>query len=154
MATIIAGSPVYGEDFTPTVFDQDWTEQLNLTNTSFAAGTPEVSVNFTAPTSGKAFVMLGGGVRNNAATNERIILTYEIYQDSTFGSRFQAANQDLGIKSCGIAAAQEYTYRGNFSLATGLTPGALYVFRVVQACVNGAGTADIASRDIAVIAVP
>lgn len=154
MPTVVSGSPVYGADFPPSQYDQDWTSQLNITSTTHVVGTPEVGVNYTAPTSGKAFVMIGAGIRNNAATNERAIVTYRIFRDSSKGAVVQAANSDVGIKSCGIAASQEYTYRGNFSLVTDLTPGVNYYFQVVHLSVNGAGTVDIASRDIAVIPVP
>lgn len=154
MATITPGSQVYGRDFPPSQYDQEWTTIANITATTFTAGSPEVGVGYTAPTSGKAFVSIGAGIRNNAATNERAEVTYEVFEDTSDGLIFQAANADLGVKSCGIAQSQEYRYVGNMSLVTGLTPGRQYYFRVVHRSINGAGTADIASRSILVIPVP
>lgn len=154
MPELFAGATVYGKDFPPSQSDQDWTVQLNITTTSYVTGTPEVGVNFTAPTSGKALVCIGAGIRNNAATTERAIVTYRVFEDSSAGSVFTSESAYRGITSCGIQVAQEYTYHGNFSLETGLTPGRNYYFQVLHRSLNGAGTADIASRDICVIPVP
>lgn len=154
MATFIDGSQVYGRDFPPSQYDQDWTVIANVTSTAYAAGTPEVAVAYTAPTSGKAFVSIGSGIRNNAATAERAEVSYEVYEDSQDGELFQAANADVGIKSCGIAQSQEFRYVGNMSLVTSLTPGKQYYFRMVHRSILGNGTVDIASRSIMVIPVP
>ena len=129
MAEFVSGSQVYGVDFPPSQYDQDWTTQANITTTSYVAGNPEVGVSITAPTSGKVMVAIGAGVRNNAnpATDERVVVTYEVL---------------------------EYTYQGNFSLETGLTPGRQYFFRVKHRSIDGEGVADIASRNITVWPVP
>lgn len=154
MATFITGSQVYGRDFPPSQYDQDWTVIANVTTTSFVAGTPVVAVAYTAPTSGKAFVSIGCGIRNNAATNERAEVSYRVYEDSDQGLLFQDTGADVGVKSCGIAQSQEFRYVGHQSLVTDLTPGRQYYFQVVHRSLNGAGTADIASRSIMVIPVP
>lgn len=154
MAEIVSGSQVYGADFPPGQYDQDWTTQLNVTSTSYITGNPEVAVSITAPTSGKVMVVVGAGVRNNAATDERIIVTYEVLEEGSQGPVFTSESAYRGITSCGIQASQEYTYQGNFSLETGLTPGRQYFFRVKHRSINGAGTGDIASRDITVWPVP
>ena len=123
MAEIVSGSQVYGADFPPSQYDQDWTTQLNVTSTSYITGNPEVAISITAPTSGKVMVAVGAGVRNNAATDERIIVTYEVLEEGSQGPVFTSESAYRGITSCGIQASQEYTYQGNFSLETGLTPG-------------------------------
>jgi hypothetical protein len=56
-----AGQPIRAADFPPAVWAQDITTISNPTNTSYAAGSPEVSVTFTAPTSGRALIIVGGG---------------------------------------------------------------------------------------------
>lgn len=154
MADIVSGSQVYGADFPPSQYDQDWTTQLNVSSTSYISGNPEVAVSVTAPTSGKVMVCVGAGVRNNAATDERIIVTYEVLEEGSNGPVFTSESAYRGITSCGIQASQEYTYQANFSLETGLTPGRQYYFRVRHRSINGASTGDIASRDISVWPVP
>lgn len=156
MAEFVSGSQVYGVDWPPSQYDQDWTVQANITTTTYVAGNPEVGVSITAPTSGKVMVAIGAGVRNNAnpATDERVIVTYEVLEDGANGPVFTSESAYRGITSCGIVAIQEYTYQGNFSLETGLTPGRQYFFRVKHRSIDGEGVADIASRDITVWPVP
>lgn len=154
MPTLPPGSNVYGLDFPPTQYDQDRTDIINVTSTSFIAGSPEVAVTVTAPTSGKLFVCIGCGLRNNAATTESVFVSFQVFEDSSDGALYQAANRYQGVQSCGIAASQEYQYHGNMALVTGLEPGRSYYFQVVHMCQNGAGTGDISSRSIAVIPVP
>lgn len=154
MAKVVAGSPVYGNDFPPSQADQDWTTISNITTTSYVSGTPEVAVNITAPTSGKVLVCLGAGVRNNAATTERVVVTYRVLEDDSNGPVFTSESAYRGIISCGIPASQEFTYLGNFSLETNLTPGRNYYIQVRHRTTAGAGTGDIASRDLLVIPVP
>lgn len=148
------GTFVYGVDFPPSGYDQEWTSILNITATTATVGSPEVGVSMVAPSSGKAFVSVSAGIRNNAATNERAVVTYRILEDDSNGAEVQAADDLLGVKSCGIAQSQEYQYHGNSSLVTGLTPGRLYYFQVVHRSLNGAGTADISARNILVFPVP
>lgn len=154
MAKVVAGSPVYGNDFPPSQADQDWTTIANISTTSYVTGTPEVGVNITAPTSGKVLVCLGAGVRNNAATTERVVVSYRVLEDDTNGPVFTAESAYRGIVSSGVQASQEFTYLGNFSLETGLTPGRNYYIQVRHRTTLGNGTGDIASRDIVVIPVP
>lgn len=154
MPDLPAGSGVYGADFPPARYDQDWTTISNITTTSYISGTQKVAVNVTAPTSGRLLVCIGAGVRNNAATNERVIVTYRVLEDSANGAVFTAESAYRGITSCGIATSQAFTYLGGFSLESGLTPGRNYYIETRYRSINGAGTADISSRDILVIPVP
>lgn len=154
MATLPPGSNVYGMDFPPSQYDQDWSVLENVSTTTYTAGSPEVAVTVTAPSSGKLFVTIGCGIRNDAATAESGYVTYQVFEDTVNGALYQAANDDFGVRSCGIAQSQEYQYHGNFSLVTGLTPGRSYYFQVVHKTALGNGTVDIAARDILVIPVP
>ena len=154
MATLPTGSNVYGLDFPPSQYDQDWSPISNITETAYTVGVPEVAVSVTAPSSGKLFVCIGSGTRNNAATAESVYVTFQIFEDSPNGALYQAANGDEGTRSTGIAASQEFQYHGNMALVTGLTPGRSYYFQVVHKTATGAGTADIASRSILVTPVP
>lgn len=152
--TLPAGSNVYGVDFPSSQYDYDWTPITNVTSTTYITGAVEVAVTVTAPTSGKLFVCMGCGIRNNAATAERAIVSYRIFEDSPDGALISAGIDDRGVKSCGIAQSQEYQYHGNMDLVTGLEPGKSYYFQMVHLSLLGAGTVDIASRNILVIPVP
>jgi hypothetical protein len=154
VSTLPSGSNVYGLDFPPSQYDQDWTLITNIATTTYVAGAPEVAVTVTAPSSGKVFVCIGCGIRNDAATAESGYVSYQIFEDSADGALYQAANDDYGVRSSGIAAAQEFTYHGNMSLITGLSPGRSYYFQVVHKTALGNSTADIASRSILVTPVP
>lgn len=150
----MAGGDVYGVDFPPSQFDQDWTPISNITDTSYVAGTPEVAVSVTAPTSGRLFTCVGGGFRNNAATSEQVFITFQVFEDSPSGALFLAASNSRGIRSCGIASSQEFQHHGNMDLVTGLEPGRSYYFQVVHKASSSAGTGDISSRNILVVPVP
>lgn len=154
MTTLPTGSNVYGLDFPPSQYDQDWTLISNIAETTYTVGTPEVAVSATAPTSGKLFVCIGGGTRNNAATAESAYISFQVFEDSADGALYSAANDDYGTRSTGIAASQEFQYHGNMALITGLEPGRSYYFQVVHKSALGNSTADIASRNILVIPVP
>lgn len=154
MAAVAAGSNVYGLDFPPSQYDQDWTLISNIAETAYTVGVPEVAVSATAPSSGKLFVCIGCGIRNNAATAESAFVTFQIFEDNASGALYQAADGDQGVRSSGIAASQEFQYHGNMALITGLTPGRSYYFQVVHKSALGNSTADIASRNILVTPVP
>lgn len=150
------GNSVYGVDFPPSVYDQDWTTIANLTSTSYVAsqsGVPEVGVAFTAPSSGRALIIIGGGYRNNAATSDRAVITYRIYEDSASGNQTVLAQFDNGTVSCGTAASQEYQYACTYDLLEDLTPGRQYYAQIAYRTTGGT-TVDIASRDIMVIPMP
>ena len=154
MPNLPSGGGVYGLDFPPSGYDQDWSAILNITTTDYVVGTPEVAVSITAPTSGRILVAVGAGIRNNAATAERAIVTYRIFEDSANGALFQDATDIRGVKSCGIAASQEYQYHGSIDLVDDLVPGVGYYVQVVHRCLDGGGTADISGRNLSVIPVP
>lgn len=148
------GGDIYGADYPPSQYDQDWTPINDITATTYTVGLPEVAVSVTAPTSGRVLVCMGCGIRNNAATAESAYVTYQIFEDSPSGALFSASNDDRGVRSCGIAQSQEFQYHGNDDLITGLSPGRSYYFQMTHKSALGNGTVDIASRNILVIPVP
>lgn len=148
------GGDVYGVDYPPSQYDQDWTPISNITTTVYEVGVPEVAVSVTAPTSGRLFVCMGCGIRNNAATAESAYVSYQIFEDSPDGVLFSASNDDRGVRSSGIASSQEFQYHGNNALIEGLSPGRSYYFQMTHKSALGNGTADIASRNLLVIPVP
>lgn len=154
MPALSSGSSVYGRDFPPSQFDQDWTTQANLTNQSYSAGSPLVAVTQVAPSSGKVFVCIGAGTRLDTATTEVVEVTYSVYEDSADGVLVQSAYDQYGVKSAGLSSVTQFHYQGNFSLLTGLTPGKAYYFQVIYRTVIGAGAGNISSRNIMTIPVP
>lgn len=152
MPEIVSGSQVYGRDMPPSVSDQDWSTIANITTTSYVTGSPEVGVNFMAPTSGRVLTAIGCGIRNNSAANaDRGIVTYIVYEDSSDGDIVEAASAFNGVTSNGTALAEEFHYVGGFNMIQNLTPGRNYYLQVVHRVTIGSGTVDIASRDVTVI---
>lgn len=155
MPDLVAGSRVYGMDFPPSAYDQDWTSQLNVTSTAYISGTPSVAVNITAPSSGRVLVCVGAGIRNNSdpANGDTVIVTYRILEDHSLGPVFTAESAYRGTTTVGTSI-EEYRYSGNYALEDDLTPGRNYYIQVRHRSTGGVGTVDIASRNILVIPVP
>ena len=99
-----AGTRVKALDFPRAQQVYDLTSQLNLTNTSYAVGTPEVAVRFLAPSSGRVSVAVSAGVRNNTAANEdRVYVAFRVLSgDPNDGNLFQTEEAKLGLSiGCG-----------------------------------------------------
>lgn len=151
--TIKAGDLV--RTLPPTSFFHDDTILTNLTNTSYAAGSPEIGVFFVAPPSGKIRLTIGGGFRDNGASLDRIFLSPQLFQDSADGTEVLAPSVTLrGYLS--LSNNTEFQYGCRVSLIENLTPGQLYYLRTMHLATPGTDpdTADIASRDIIVIPLP
>ncbi|MGW6502978.1 hypothetical protein [Nonomuraea angiospora] len=140
----------------PTAFFHDDTVLANLTNTSYAAGTPEIGVFFVAPPSGKVRLTIGGGFRDNGATvRDRIFLSPQLFRDSSSGTEVLAPSVTLrGYLS--VADDTEFQYGSRISLIENLTPGQLYYIRCMHLTSGGTthDSADIAARDLIVIPLP
>jgi hypothetical protein len=150
MVAVLAGQRVMPTPVTVQAFDN--TTNANLSNTAYAAGTPETGVTFVAPMSGNVIVTISGGVRNNAANADRVFLAPQIYLGtSSVGTQFLApAVAQYGCGSGGGYTTDDYQYVCRTSLVTGLTQGATYYIRVMHATASGSGTADIAAREVTV----
>ncbi|MET8864682.1 hypothetical protein ABZW11_17230 [Nonomuraea sp. NPDC004580] len=137
----------------PASFVHDDTSIFNLTNSSYEAGTPEVGVYFVAPPSGTVRLTLGGGFRDNTAT-DRIFLAPELFEENSDGERILAPS----VTARGYLSMKEDTqpqYGCRVSLITGLTAGQLYYLRTMHLASPGSGAqADIAARDLIVIPMP
>lgn len=151
MPDLIPGGSVYGRDTPPSVNDQDWSPITNVTSTTFIVGTPEVGVNFVAPTSGRVLICIGAGIQNNAATLEQGAVSYALFEKSADGPLLFAADARNGVQSNGVAISGSFQYMGGFSMEEALTPGVNYYAQVRHRCILGNGTIDISSRDITVI---
>ena len=148
--------PLTGERVSPTpvtvaIFDN--TSNLNLTNTTYAAGAPEVGVTFVAPPTGRVLITVGGGVRNNAANSDRVFLAPEVFEgsDATTGSQVLAPSvAPYGCGSGGGFATDDFRYLCRTVMLEDLTPGGTHYVRIVHETSAGSGTADISAREITV----
>lgn len=139
----------------PTAQATDDTTLANLTNTSYASGTPELGVFFVAPPSGRVRLTLGGGFRDNGALPDRIFLAPQLFRESSSGTEILAPSVTFrGYLS--VAADTEFQYGSRVSMIESLIPGQLYYVRAMFLTNPGTDpdTADIAGRDIIVIPVP
>ncbi len=149
-----AGQPVRAADWPAVAWASDSTSIANPSNNTYIAGTPTVSVTFTAPTSGRVLLIVGGGVGNSAGAN-RIFLSPEVrLTDSSGAVVLTPSVTNRGFSSDNVAVGHHYGSRE--SVLEGLTPGQTYFARVMYTVTSDGGTnpADIEHRDIGVVALP
>lgn len=150
-----AGREVLALDYPPAVWAQSATAITNPSNSSYINGTPEVSVTFVAPTSGRVLLIVGGGLGQGAG-GDRIFLSAEVRLTNAAG----ALVLSTGVTSRGFgsdSAAAAFHYGSRESVLEGLTPGAVHyavVKYVVATADAGASTQDIACREIIVAPLP
>lgn len=150
-----SGVPVRALDFPRAHQSFSQESQLNMTDTSYVNGTPEIAVRFIAPTSGRVLVVCGGGVRNNTTANEdRIFLSFRIFEgDPNDNDLIQTEEVKYG-RSNTAAGNDDYQYGGHGTMVGGLTPGTFYYAQFRHRTALGSGTADIAFRSLLVIPIP
>jgi hypothetical protein len=155
LGSSFAGRPVRAIDYPPAKWSQDATAINNPTSASYITGSPEVSVTFIAPTSGRVLLVVGGGL-GNAAAGDRIFLSPEVRLTNSSGALVlspSVTNRGFGSDSCSAG----FHYGSRESVLEGLTPGTLYYAVVKYAVATsdaGASTQDIACRDITVAPLP
>lgn len=154
MPNIAAGSPVSALDFPPTVAVTDNTSISNQNSMTYSQGSPEVGAQFVAPTTGRVVITVGAGVRNNAATSDRIFVTVQVFSGSNAtGTQVLAPSVTFyGVASAVGATTADFQYLSRSQLLDGLTPGQTYYARVMHACsaAPGTGTVDLNSRTLMV----
>ncbi|MEU8199300.1 hypothetical protein AB0C10_36500 [Microbispora amethystogenes] len=139
-----------------TAFYHDDTSLVQLSNTGYDTGSPEVGVFFIAPPSGRVRVTIGGGLRDNgAAPFDRVFLSPQLFLDNSSGS-VVINPADVLYDLSTAKENNEFQYGSRVVLVQGLAPGNQYYLRVMHSTSPGTDpdTADIASRDIIVIPVP
>lgn len=151
-----AGRLVKGSDFPVAVWAQDLTQINNPTTATYITGTPEVSVTFRGPTSGRVLLIVGGGLGNNAlAGADRVFLSPQVRETNSSGTIVLAPSvtvRGYGADNQSLA----FHYGSRESVLEGLTPGQLY-YAVVQYAVAadaGASSGDIGAREIVVVSLP
>jgi hypothetical protein len=134
----------------PAVKAEDFTNNNNITSTTWVVGSPEVGVTFTAPSSGRVCVCLHALATQQAA-GDRVFVEYRIYLGtSTSGTLFQTNDSFNGISSSGSTSGTSEFSKGHMSLVEGLTPGSTY-YAVIGHLIEGAGTtSDVNGRRIIV----
>ncbi|GAA4924607.1 hypothetical protein GCM10023334_029420 [Nonomuraea thailandensis] len=155
LGSSFAGRPVRALDYPPATWAQDTTQINNPTNPGYIAGTPAVELTFTAPTSGRVLLIVGGGLGNGAA-GDRIFLSPEVRETNSSGAVVLTPSVTSRGFGSDIAAAA-FAYGSRESVLDGLTPGQLYYARVMYAVQTGdpgGSTQDIAARDITVVPIP
>lgn len=149
-----AGRPVRAIDWPAVAWASDSTTISNPTNNTYIAGSPSVSVTFTAPTSGRVLLIVGGGLGNSSGAN-RIFLSPEVRVGSASGAVVLTPSvTNRGFSSDNVAVGFHYGSRE--SVLEGLTPGTVYFARVMYTVTSdgGTNTGDIEHRDIGVVALP
>lgn len=146
----------YVRSLPPTETANDETYQIELTNTAYAPGTPEIGTTFLAPPSGRVRITVGGGLSDNGGSaRDRIILTVQLWTVNTDGSEvIQPVEAPRALISCANNSLPAYGC--TVSMAEGLTPGQLYYIRLMHATSAGTDpdTADITYRSVIVIPMP
>ncbi|UBU11597.1 hypothetical protein [Nonomuraea gerenzanensis] len=146
MPNISDGELVRGVDFPRTVQAQDDTIQNGTASTAYVAGSPEVGVYFTAPTSGRVLITVGGGSRD-ATNDNRAFLASQVFVRDSSGTEVLAPS----VESYGWSAPgsnSDYVFGSRVSLLTGLTPGQVYYARVMMS--PEGTTVQVKAREIVV----
>lgn len=145
-----AGSEITALDMPPAVEVQDFTAIDNATNTTYQPGTPVAGVTFTAPSSGRVLLIIGGGLGNGVGN--RVLLSPQVFQGtSAAGTEILAPGVPTrGFSSYGNATGTHYGTRE--TLLEGLTPGQNYYARVMHKIINdGLGNnSDIKGRQLTI----
>ena len=153
MPDLLVGAVIDEDDFPTSQWDHDDTELLNLANTSYADGSPTVDVTFTAPTTGRVILIVGGGFRSAAASANRAFLSPFVWEGTSPTGTLVldgSTATNLGVHGVGgISHASKYAHLSRRSLLTGLTPGATHFARL-RVAVSGGGDADVRFREIGV----
>jgi hypothetical protein len=126
------GTPVHAEtssDYTTTTV---WP--------TYAAG-PVVGVAFVAPPSGRVYIEIAGNI-SSSQNGRKGVLSYEVRTGSTVGSGsiVLAASDDRAVQNSNAVTSGGFSFiaASKRRMLTGLTPGASYNIRCMQAHVLGA----------------
>lgn len=153
MTDVTVGSKIRAAEFPPTVWSADNTDFNNVTQTTFQNGTPEVSVTFIAPPSGRVLVINGGGARNNTGADQ-IFMDSEIRVTNSAGAVVRAASvTGEGTWSCADETLG-VEYKSRAYVQEGLTPGQQYFARLQYRASTGGTSADVGARSIIVQPIP
>lgn len=150
MPSLLAGTQIKALDFPASQYDDEDTLQSGVSSTSYTAPTNACSVTFTAPTSGRVKLIVGGAFRDTSGDDQGFI-TAEIRETDVSGSIVLSSS---AYRNGYISEpeASDYLYHSRITLVEGLTPGQTYFARIMIK-VDG-GAADLRLKNLAVIPVP
>lgn len=155
MAEIQAGDLIASAWWPESVESEDATLNANITSTAFIAGTPEVGVGFTSPSSGRVAVCVAAAFMEQSA-GDRVLVSFEVYQGtSAAGTLKRSARSIFGVSSNGdttAAGGLEHGH-GNMIMVDNLTAGVAHYARLVHA-VDAGTTNDVTRRRITVVPLP
>jgi len=146
MADLAAGSRELALDFPPAAAAYDNTQITDVSSTAFIAGSPVVSVTFTAPTTGRIVLSVAANVRDSAGTRQMRVAAH--IESVTTG--LVVVSPSLSAQGVNNAASSTvYEVRSRDTLVEGLVPGDVYFARLMYRVTAGS-TADIRGRQITV----
>lgn len=156
MTDATTGNTFRAADIPQATYVQDDTGNNNISATAYAVGSPEVGVFFTAPTSGRVRITVGGGGRDNGtAAWARVFLSPQVFLDDVNGSELLAPTVNVrGWSSCD--SNRDHQYGCRVSLIENLIPEQVYYARLMHFTDQAGPTfsVDLAARDIIIIPVP
>lgn len=157
---ILSGSTIKTADIgSVSVHDFDITTQAGIVNTAFEAGTPDLTVEFVAPLSGRVLVVVGGGLRS-PNTEDSVQVAPEIREDDENGAVVENPAAGINAWTSTGFITNNYQYGSMAAVipmnadgpTTPLEPGRTYFARVVQRVDGGDG--DIFNREITIVPLP
>lgn len=154
MADLLVGTTVQAADVPPTLGDDDASNISGFSESSYVqndGSAPTVGVAFTAPTSGRVWVLWGARMNGDSAGN-RVRVSAHVRTGSTIGSgtTVSTSNNDNLIQSPGKAGGTSSRFNGaTHRVVEGLTPGDTY-----NAVVEYQGTGSIFRRHICTTPLP
>ena len=155
MPDILVGTTVKAADFPASVWSQDDTNINDITSTSFIPGSPVVAVTFTAPTSGRVLMFVGGGAMANTGDN-RLFMAANVFL-GTDATGTEVLSSSVGFTGCGWSlASTDFYFQTRMFHLPNLIPGATYYARVTYSVTTSGATdgrCDITCREIGVVPV-
>lgn len=150
MPDLLAGTTILALDTPPSVWATNATTISSVTDDDFVPGSPEVGVQFIAPTTGRVWVTTGGGSRSDSVPGDRIWMNPQIFEGPD-SSGIEIASPDSVSRRFGTGTREsDYVYGDRSVLVEGLTPGQTYFARHMYRRNGSDGAADITVRTIVV----
>ena len=146
-----AGELVKAADFPPAVSDVDNTAITSVSSTSWITddgSAPVVNVDFTAASSGRAVVVVGGSTQDSGRNGNRGFLSFKVTNNA--GTAAYVAGPDRQMMSFStLLDCGSDVYGSRSVLLEDLEPGGSYNAEL-QYSVDGGSSIDIAARTITV----
>lgn len=151
MADIEAGDLIEAAWWPESVTVQENTDQLDITSTTSIPGTPECSMTFVAPESGRVGIVVSAEMRNDDTAGNRLFVQPQVFLGtSSSGTLVLASMVTRGVSTTGDTTASQFMVHGNMTMLEGLTGGSTYFVRTMHR-VDGGTTNDIGHRRLVVI---